>query len=794
MKKRICAALIGALLAGTAHAMEPFVVKDIRVEGIQRTDIGTVFSYLPVKVGQTLDDRNAEQSIQSLYATGFFRNVTLERQGDVLIVKVVERPAIASITLNGIKAFSEKDLQKGLKQIGLAEGRILDRGLLEKAEQEIKRQYYDRGKYAVQVTTTVTPLERNRVGINFSVVEGPTAKIRQINIVGNHAYKEKKLLDLFTLKTPNWLSWFTKDDQYSRTKLAGDLEKLRSYYLDHGYVEFAIDSTQVTISPDKKDIFITINLTEGPQYTVSSVKLAGQTVVPAAELEKLITVKPGEIFSREKLTEITKAIGDRLGNDGYAFANVNAVPDLDKAKHTVAFTLYVDPGRRVYVKRINIAGNTKTEDVVIRRELRQMEGGLYNSKEISLSKTRLNRLGFFDDVNIETPAVPGATDQVDMDVGVKEKATGSITVGAGYASSEGLILSGSISQSNVFGTGNQLGLQVSTGNINKTYSVSYTNPYFTPNGVSLGYDVYLRDLNTSSLSGVIPYTTSTLGADTRVGVPINENDSVNFGLGVERYSVSVDTAVGAIPQYQQFVQEFGNGTSATTNSLRLSAGWARDTRNSFYFPTRGSLTSVGGEATIPPGSLKYYTLSLRRQQFFPLSKDFTLMLNGQIGYGNGYSGQPLPFFKNFFAGGVSSVRGYQSGTIGPKAGVVIDPTVTPATNCSTNPTGQSNCTIQALGGNTSLIANIELFFPVPGMRDSNAVRLSTFFDAGEIAGPGDYLGRYSHLSASNLRYSAGIGVSWNSPLGPLRFSIAKPINPAPDDLKQTFQFTLGTVF
>jgi len=750
--------------------MDNFVVKDIRVEGIQRTEAGTVFSYLPVKVGDTMDDEKASAAIKALFATGFFKDVRLEQQGNVLIVVVEERPAISKVELIGNKEFSKEQLTSGLKQAGLTEGRIFDKAMLDRAVQEIKRLYFSKGKYAVHIETTVTPLERNRVSITFNIQEGDVAKIRQINIVGNHAFKEKQLLGVFSLQTPGWFSWYTKNDQYSKQKLAADLEKLKSFYLNRGYLEFNVDSTQVSITPDKKSIYITVNITEGDKYTVSSVKLVGETVVPAAELEKLIMVKPGEVFSREKLTETAKKIGDRLGNDGYAFANVNAVPVVDKEKHQVAFTFYVDSGRRVYINRINITGNTRTKDEVVRREFRQMEGAWYAGDKIKRSRERVERLGYFNnDVKVETPAVAGTTDQVDIDLGVTEKATGSIMVGAGFSSSEGLILSGSIAQNNLFGTGNQLSLQVNSGKINKVYSVSYTNPYFTPDGLSLGYDLYRRDINTTSLSSVATYQNSTKGVGVRLGIPLNEKDSINLGLAYERFDLTVNST--SPKQYQDFVHNFGS----SNDTVRADLGWARDSRDSLTYPTKGMLQRVYGEVGIPPGSLEYYKLSYQQQWFHPLSKNFTLMLNGEIGFGNGYAGKPLPFFKNFYAGGVSSVRGYDTSTLGPKLNDPINGVV-------------------AAGGNKRVVGNAELFFPMPGLKDDQSVRLSTFIDAGSTWGPDDYLGRYSSFNFKDLRYSTGIALSWISPVGPLKFSLAKPLNPKPDDRTQVFQFTLGTVF
>ena len=456
MKKKIIPGLFAALFSASCFAFQPFVVKDIRVEGIQRTEAGTVFSYLPVKVGETMTDEKAAQAIKALFATGFFKDVRIEVENDVIVVVLEERPAIAQVDFVGIKEFDKDALKKGLKEIGLAESRIFDRSMLERAEQELKRQYLSRGLYAVNITTTVTPLERNRVGINFAVDEGEVSKIRQINIVGTQAFKEKDLLDVFALRTPNWISWYTKNDQYSKQKLSADLETLKSYYHDRGYIEFDVESTQVSISPDKKDIYITINVKEGEKFTVSAVKLAGELTLPEDELRKLVRIKPGEVFSREKLTETTKLINEKLGNDGFAFSNVNAAPEIDKDKKLVAFTIFIDPGRRVYVRRINVSGNTKTRDEVIRREARQMEGAWYDGEKINKTRTRVDRLGYFEEVNIETPAVPGTTDQVDVNMNVKEKPTGNVMLGAGFSSSEKFVVSGSVSQNNIFGSGKHL--------------------------------------------------------------------------------------------------------------------------------------------------------------------------------------------------------------------------------------------------------------------------------------------------------------------------------------------------
>jgi outer membrane protein insertion porin family len=757
---------LALMLAGQAVlAGELFVIKDIQVEGIQRTEAGTVFNYLPIKVGEVLTDEKTAAAIKALYATGFYKDVRLEARDGVVIVTVEERQSIAKITITGTKEFSEEDLKNGLKQIGLADGRVLDRALMDKAVQELQRQYFNKGKYAVEIKTTLTPLERNRVAVQFDVVEGDTAKIRQINIVGNKAFSEKELLKEFSSTTPGWLTWYTKTDQYSKSRLGGDIEALRSFYLNHGYIEFKVDSSQVLISPDKLNIYITVNVTEGPQYKVSEVKLAGQMLVPEEELQKLITIVPGEVFVRDRLTETTKKIGDRLGNDGYAFANVNAVPELNKENATVAFTLFVDPGRRVYVNRVNVSGNTKTQDEVIRREIRQMESAYYDAEEINRSRERLNRLGYFSEVNIETPAVSGTTDQVDVNVAVTEKSTGNMMLGAGFSSTDGFVLSGSVSQNNLFGTGNRLALQINSGSVNTVYSLSYTNPYYTLDGVSLGYDIYRRDVDSSNQSNVGAYQTSTIGTGFRFGFPVNERDFISLGLTFE--DTAVTTFPDSPPQYLQFVEDYGD----TNTTFLVSGSWARDTRNDFLFPTTGMLQRLAAEWATPLGDLQYYKASYQLQNYFPFRNNFSLMLNGEVGYGRGLNGKPLPFFKNFYAGGVNSVRGYQAGTLGPK---------------DTNG--------DAIGGDTRLVANAELFFPVPGLKDDKSLRMSIFGDTGATFGPYDEYGRYSSFAFGDLRYSLGIAALWVSPLGPLKFSVAQPLNSKAGDKTEVFQFTFGNTF
>jgi outer membrane protein insertion porin family len=760
MKKTLIAGLIAALLASPALAFDPFTIKDIRVEGIQRTEAGTVFSYLPVKVGDTMTDEKAAAAIKALFATGFFKDVRLEIDNGVLVVLLDERPAISAIDFVGLKAFDKEQLRKGLREVGLAESRIFDRALVERAEQELKRQYLSQGHYAVQITTTVTPLERNRVGINFNVEEGDIAKIKQINIIGANAFKESELLGLLVLQTPGWFSWYTKNDQYSKQKLSGDLETLRSYYLDRGYLEFNIESTQVSISRDKQDIYITINVTEGEKYTVSSVKLAGELLLPEEELTKLVKIKPGDISSREKLTETTKAIGDRLGNEGYAFANVNAAPEVDKDKHQVGFTIFVDPGRRVYVRRINVTGNTRTRDEVVRREMRQMESSWYDGDKINKSRSRVDRLGYFDDVTVETPAVAGTTDQVDVNINVKEKPTGSLMVGAGFSSSEKLVLSGSIQQQNLFGSGNFVGIGINSSKSNKVYSLSYTNPYYTVDGISRGFDIYHRNYDTTSLSSLATYGARSTGAGVRYGLPITEEDTVNFGLAFDSTTLKVDTT--SPQRFQDYVRDFG----ASNRSILGTIGWAKDTIDSRIYPTKGHIHRLSGEFALPGGTLHYYKANYQQQRYFPLTRQYTLALNGELGYANGLSGHPLPFFKNFYGGGIGSVRGYESNSLGP-----IDA-----------------ATSERLGGNRRMVGSAEFLLPMPGMGQDKSMRLGAFIDAGQVWGVGE------RMRLGDLRYSFGISAAWSSPVGPLKFSFGQPINKKSDDKLQRLQFQMGTVF
>jgi len=760
MKLLKLAGFIPLLYISSVVAMEPFVVKDIRVEGIQRTEAGTVFSYLPVKVGDTLNDEQSAAAIRALFATGFFTDVSLKTESGVLVVIVRERPSVASVEINGVKDIPKDQLRDNLKFVGLAEGRIFDKAALEKSENELKRAYVARGRYGVSIKTTVTELERNRVSVTFDVVEGDVSKIRQINIVGNQVFKEQELLDLMKLTTPTMWTWATSNDQYSKQKLSADLEVLRSFYMDSGYMEFSVDSTQVSISADKKDIYITLNISEGAKYSVSDIKLiAPEHILPHEEMRKLIAIQVGDVFSRNKLTEAQKKISDRLGDDGYAFANVSAVPELDKVKHEVAFTFVADPSQRVYVRRINVLGNTKTRDEVIRREFRQMEGAWFATKKIQKSKQRVDRLDFFSEVSLETPPVQGTKDQVDLNISVKEKPTGSFNVGAGISSSQGLVLTAGITQSNLFGTGNQLSTQVNTSKSNQVYSVSYTNPYYTDDGVSRGFDIYQRNMDTTSTS-ISPYKSYTSGGGVRFGVPIGEDETLHYGLSMEQSKYELTT--GSPLQFQNYVNTFG----AVTSNYLGTVGWTRDSRDSAIYPTDGKVQRAFAELALPVSDQRYYKLTYQHQKFYPVSKEVTLLLNGELGAAGGYDDKPLPFFKNFYAGGVGSVRGYEPSTIGPR---------------------DSNGAL--LGGDKRILANMEFLFPMPGYGKEKSVRLSAFVDGGIIYGvPTEIPG------TDGPRYSTGLALTWISPVGPLKMSYAWPLAEQMNDRLQRFQFTLGQLF
>ena len=769
---RLAAGITAAFLfAGSASA---FVISDIRVEGLTRTEPGTVFSHLPFRAGEDYTAEKGVRAIHSLYQSGLFRDVTLSQDGDVIVVRVMERPAVATIETHGIKAFDKEAVEKSLRDVGMAEGHIFDHAILERADQELRRQYLARGYYGANVTTTVTPLERNRVRITINVDEGSASSIASIRFTGNSLFDSDDLLDLMQLGTPNWFSWYTKRDLYSREKLAADLETIRSFYMNQGYLDFRIDSVQVSIAPNKSDVYITINLTEGEKYTIRSAKLQGDMLGLDDQLNALVTLKEGDIYNAQAVKDVSTAITDKLSTLGYAFASANPNPISDPEKRTVDIVYTIDPGRRAYVRRVNITGNNRTRDEVIRREVRQYEAAWFDSDKVKLSRDRIDRLGYFETVTAEPKPVPGTRDQVDLEVNVKERPTGSISLGAGYSTSEGIILSAGFAQNNVFGTGNSVSVDVNTSKSQRTYALSVVEPYVTPEGVSRSYEIYDRRVDLEELD-VADVKYETYGAGVSWGIPFTELDRIFLGTRVE--STTVDTNRNSPQRYINYVDQFGDNPI----SVALTAGWSRDSRDNSLAPTRGVYQRFSGEFGLPGFDIQYYKATYQYQHFIPLSRTWTLAFNGEVGWGDVYgSTEQFPFFKNFYVGGIGSVRGFESGTLGPKD-YSVD-------NDDDN-----------LGGDRMLTGNIEILAPLPG--GDRTLRIFGFLDAGYAWGYEGYRTasnttayRRQKVDFGDLRYSTGFGVAWISPLGPLKFSIAFPLNDQEGDDTQRFQFQIGTGF
>jgi len=750
-------AVAASMFAGSAWAVDPFTVRDIRVEGLQRVEAGTIFASLPVRVGDTYDDQKGAAAIQAIFALGLFKDVRIEASGDVLVVIVEERPTVADVEFGGNKEFDKDVLRRMMRDIGLADGRPFDKALLDRAEQEIKRQYINRSLYASEVVTTVTPIERNRVNLSFAITEGDRAKIKEIRIVGNKEFQESTLRNLFDLDTGGWLSWYTKSDQYSRAKLNADIETLRSYYLTRGYLEFRVDSTQVVISPDKQDISVVINVTEGERYVVSGVKLEGNYLGKDDEFKSLVVIRPGQAYNADEVVQTTKAFTDYFGNFGYAFARVEARPEVDRVNNRVALVIQAEPSRRAYVRRINVAGNNRTRDEVVRREFRQFESAWYDADKIRRSRDRVDRLGFFREVGIETQEIPGAPDQVDLTLTVAERATGNLSLGAGYSSGDGLGLTAGIKQENAFGSGNSLGIQVDTSKINRTVVFNTTDPYFTVDGVSRSIDLYHRSIrpyvNTNS------YQLVTTGASLRFGVPFTETDTVYFGVGLERTEIVPGTNLPAA--YTTYANQFG----FVSNGVPLTIGWARDTRDSALVPNSGRYQRLNGEWGVG-GDTRYLSGSYQFQQYWPLNKQYTLAFNGDLAYGKGLGGRAFPLFKNFYGGGLGSVRGFEQGSLGERDTV---------NNGS-------------LGGNKKVNLNFEILTPFPGAGNDRTLRMFGFVDVGNV------YGESQPMRLNELRASVGVGISWISPVGPLRLAIANPIRKLSGDRIQRVQFQIGTSF
>ena len=755
---------VAACLPGAALAVEPFTIKDIRVEGLSRTDPGTVFASLPFRIGDNYSDEKSAAALRALFATGLFKDVRINIDGTSVVVVIEERPIISNVSFVGLHEFDTEALSKSLKDVGIGEGKPFDRALADRAEQELKRQYLTKAYYGAQVSTTITPIERNRVNVVFTVTEGSPAKIGKIRILGSKVFSESTLLGLMDRTTSGWLTWYTKTDRYSRTALNGDLETLKSYYLNRGYLEFAVTGTQVTISPDKQRINIDITVNEGQQYTVTGIKLEGEFFGREDDFKRRVFLQPGKPYNGEEVAATTRAFSDLFGTYGYAFARVDSRPDIDRETGQVVVTFVAEPARRVYVRKVLVAGNSRTRDEVIRREFRQFESAWYDGQKIKASRDRVDRMGYFKEVTIDTQEVAGAPDQVDVILKVEERPTGNISVGAGYSSQQKLSLTGSIRQDNVFGTGNYLGLDVSTAYTGRALVLSTVDPYFTVDGVSRAIDLFYRTIKPYNSLGE-QYELVSHGGSIRFGVPFSEQDTVFFGAGYERTSMSTNT--GLPNSYLLYAQEFGRSSGA----YPLTIGWQRDSRDSLTSPMAGKYQRVNFELS-PVGDAQYGRLNAQYQQFFQLTNKITLMFNSELGWGEGLGGRPYPIFKNFYGGGLGSIRVFEAGTLGP-----VD------------------VTGSYTGGNRRLNMNAELYLPVPGGGNDKTFRLFAFMDGGGVWGPDAKLG-WSSLSKGQdmIRASAGIGLSWLSPMGPLRLSYGTPVRSDPHDRIERFQFQIGTAF
>ncbi len=754
---RTAAWLAGSVIAFNALAAGPFNVRDIRVEGLQRVEPGTVFASIPFRVGDDYTDEKGAAAIRSLFALGLFKDVRIEVNGDVLVLIVEERPNIAAVEFIGTKEFDNDTLKKALKDIGLAEGRPFDKALADRAEQELKRQYVNRSLYGAEVITTITPAERNRVNLSFTVVEGDLAKIKEMRVVGAKAFDESKLLDQFDQDTGNWLSWYTKSDRYSRTKLNADLETLRAWYLARGYLEFRIDSTQVAISPNKQDISITINVTEGERFVVSEVAMEGYYLGKDEEFKSLIEIQAGKAYNADEVARTTKAFNEYFGNFGFAFARTDVRPEIDRTTNRVKLVLVADPARRAYVRRINVVGNNRTRDQIVRRELRQTESAWYDGEKIRLSRDRINRLGYFKDVEIDTQEVPSTQDQVDLNINVVEKPTGMLTLGAGFSSAEKVTLSFGVQQDNVFGSGHNLGVQVSTSKFNQYYVLNTTDPYFTEDGVSRTFELYHRSSKPYVEQGG-NYRLITSGLGLRFGIPFSELDRVFVGTAAERTELVPGTNMLGV--HADLCQQFG----CVAQNVPVTVGWARDSRDSYLNPNSGSFSRLNSELGAF-GDARYTKLGGQYQQYFPITKKYTFAFNADLGVGKGLNGQKLPFYKNYYSGGLGSVRGFEQGTLGPR---------------DTNG--------PVIGGAKKITLNTEFLMPFPGAGNDRTLRLYGFFDMGNV------YGELEKVDLAQLRSAYGVGLSWVSPMGPLRFAWARPVKSFPGDRIQQLQFQIGTSF
>lgn len=805
-KALVASCLLSASLV--AHAVEPvsdsFVVKDIRVEGLQRVTLGAALLNLPVRVGDTVDSTVVANAIKKLYASGNFEDIQLVRDGEALVVSVRERPTISNIEFVGNKDIKEEQLKQSIEASGVRVGEPLDRTILRSLEKNLEDFYYGMGKYSAKVQAIVTPLPRNRVDLKLNFIEGVSAKIQQINIVGNKVFSEELLLAQLSLRDS--VPWWNvvADQKYQKQKLAGDLEALRSYYMNRGYVRFKVDSTQVEMTPDKKGLYITINISEGEQYKVAGINLKGDLLGHDADMKKLVAITPGELYSAADVTHAEESLSKYLGKFGYAYPQVTTYPSIDDKKKEVSLNINVIPGPRIYVRDISIQGNQQTKDEVLRREMRQMEGTWLSNEQVESSKTRLNKLGFFETVEIQPRRLPGSEDLVDLDVKVKEQAAGSITGGIGYGTSSGVSFQFGLSQDNFLGSGNKAAFTFNMNDYSKTFDVSYTDPYFTLDGVSLGGRAYYNQFEAGN-ANLVDYNNETIGTRLTFGYPFNEINRLEFGVGYENNKLSQLQAYAQIRKFWEIYAENRDSNGRVVfNKYDFSTSWIRNNLNKGMFATEGDKQQLTGKVTIPGSDLQFYKLSFDDSHYYPLDREHSWVILGRMkfAYGAGYGqvdgyNQVLPFFENYYAGGSDWLRGFRSNTVGPKALYLY--------NSQGNDT--VTATDQSVGGNAMAVASLEFIVPTPFASESyrNQLRTSIFFDIGNVwdttFNPNDYNSCsascdkfYDYSDPSKYRSSVGVALQWLSPLGPLAFSFARPIKEQPGDKTEVFNFNIGRTF
>jgi outer membrane protein insertion porin family len=748
---------------------ESFRVSDIQVDGLKRVSAGTVFAEFPIDVGEQVDTLKLSEASRKLFQTGLFTDIQLLRQENDLIVAVKERPSISKINISGNKDIAEEDLLEGLKTAGMSEGKVFKRVTLERLELEILRSYVTQGRYSASVEAEVKELPRNRVEINIEIDEGEVASILHINIVGNDAFSDFELIDLMELKTPGFWTFITSDDKYSKEKLSGDIERIRSFYLDNGYIKFSIESTQVSISPFKEHVYVTINVNEGPLFTIRDFELKGELILEEERLRELVSFEPGDTFSRRKLTQSSEFISRTLGGEGYTYASVNPIPEPhDDNSATIIF--YIDPGKRNYVRRVNFRGNVTTKDEVLRQEMVQMEGGSASTDLIEVSKTKLQRLGFFGNVSVDTPSVPGVNDQIDVNYNVEEQSSGNLSASLGFSQDSGLTLGLSVAENNFFGSGKRVSFGVNTSESVKSANFSYLNPYYTVDGVSRGFSVFARetDFDASNRSN---YVLDSIGGSVNFGYPINEVSRLNFGAGY----ANTKLAIGTLPplEIDRFVSEYGDDF----DTYDLTAGWSRSTLNRGMFPTSGWRQGLSAEVTVPGSDLSFYKLRYMSNLYFPLDKshEFVFRIRNEWAVGESY-GQTdaYPFYEHYYAGGINSVRGYETNTLGPK----------------TTPNPSDFSEPDPFGGNLLFENSFEVIFPLPFIKDQQSMRMALFVDTGNVFDTQ----RGYYFDFTEIRWSTGLALQWNTFIGPLGFSLGKAMNATAEDEKQFFQFSLGQPF